>query len=237
MIKNTLITDIKPVLNWRTPLPSLLGSKFCAIEYACSHTTSNQKKSVKRKRAKDETGNASKDTKTNESHTKNSIKTQKLQTSKQKKRWKLTNSGDIRILRLNLVSSLQDGIDVRSSAEWWRNSSGKSAIDTLMALPWISQLLSSQGGSNQPVPITINSSHIQTLEEDSNISPKSSLSPKQHHKEEKSEKKNEQKLYNARNPSWWRFEPGWIGEVSDLWRIFENESMIIPSWSGFLLFW
>jgi hypothetical protein len=34
----TLITDIKPVLNWRTPLPSLLGSRFWAIVYACSHT-------------------------------------------------------------------------------------------------------------------------------------------------------------------------------------------------------
>lgn len=35
----TLIIDIKPVLNWRTPLPSLFGSKFWAIEYACSQTT------------------------------------------------------------------------------------------------------------------------------------------------------------------------------------------------------
>jgi hypothetical protein len=37
-IRHTLITDIKPVLNWRTPRPSLLGSKFCAMLYACSHT-------------------------------------------------------------------------------------------------------------------------------------------------------------------------------------------------------
>lgn len=37
----TLITDIRPVLNWSTPLPMLFGSRFCAIEYACSHTVTN----------------------------------------------------------------------------------------------------------------------------------------------------------------------------------------------------
>ena len=41
----TLITDIKPVLNWRTPLPSLLGSKFWANEYACSHTGKEKRRS------------------------------------------------------------------------------------------------------------------------------------------------------------------------------------------------
>ena len=36
--RHTLITDIRPVLNCSTPLPSLLGSKFWASAYACSHT-------------------------------------------------------------------------------------------------------------------------------------------------------------------------------------------------------
>ena len=54
--ERTLMTDINPVLNCKTPLPSLLGSRFCASEYACSHTTSKQNKDscmkVKKKSSK-----------------------------------------------------------------------------------------------------------------------------------------------------------------------------------------
>ena len=37
------MTDIKPVLNCKTPRPSLLGSRFCDNEYACSHTAKSKK--------------------------------------------------------------------------------------------------------------------------------------------------------------------------------------------------
>lgn len=37
------MTDIKPVLNCKTPSPSLIGSKFWDNEYACLHTANKNK--------------------------------------------------------------------------------------------------------------------------------------------------------------------------------------------------